>query len=81
MNSRRREMAKWAAENLSAWPAHESRADADPQEIGCEFTYCPDESSLPVLRCKASGWIVSSTDYFYAKRSVTLTAPLSPIGT
>lgn len=61
-------MADWAAANLPTWPTHESLAAIDPDVIGCEFAHEPEQSSLPVLRCRRGGWIVSSTDYFYAKR-------------
>lgn len=70
VSNRRKEMAAWAVANLHRWPTHESLAEADPSEIGCEFVHSPEHGSLPVLRCRRGGGIVCSTVFFYSKRGI-----------
>lgn len=70
MNKRHKEIAAWAVANFEKWPTHECMTDADPDEIGCELAHYPEHSTLPVLRCRLGGAVITSTDYFYAKRGI-----------
>ena len=67
ISQRRKQMARWAVENLSKWPAFVGDEDADPSIISCRFVDGFDESSLPQLECSMGGERISSVVWFYAR--------------
>jgi hypothetical protein len=70
MVNRRKEILQWALKNVSQWPGpHEVINEYDPAPIGCVWIDDCERSSLPVLQCSTTGFMVGQDDYFYGLTS------------
>lgn len=72
MNQRRRDLLKWAVENLDKWPKYPEHVLIDTSEIGASFRFpYGDHNQLPNLYCNLGGGFIHSLDWFYARKKKT----------
>lgn len=72
MTSRKKQMLEWVVANFDKWPApFDTNPDGpDAEDIGAAWSYDPNVSCLPVLRCRFGGGSIDSMDWFYNRQKV-----------